>query len=959
MNKQPLLIQDAYAFESLPPKVREAPWEKLYRFFFGDDVFISYSRADAIRYVPSLAARLAAKGHICFFDQLSADPSEDLPERLKKKILRSTVFVLVGTRGAVASSAVRKEVELFRRTRRSFIPVDVDGALVEQEHWRDVIGTAKIREEGARVRKGDPSLEVINLIKDSFRYTRRSQWLRASLLAGVSVILITAAASLLLIRTAEAKIRAAEAEAAAIKRQAVAEVAAAGKKVGEAQQRLESATAAAADAQKLADDATAAEKVASTRREAAEHAMRQAQELERQSAARAADTSRREAGSRAVLLSREPGMETDALALALEAAEQSFSSQGELPEQVLTGLAASATAADYSLPLETLGTLRADAIQISPNGEKIFAVLYEQQTYAAKWVLWDVRAGRRMTLALEKGSFARGAFSRDAKRLAVATGATSGVRVWDLSGPEPRPLQTACGRGRQANAVALDNDGSHVVFHPSGMFGLTICEVATGREEALNLNSYIFGGFYVDIAFTRDDEPVMYGATLGSDPTLQSRVIYFPRSGRVVALKSPSGPFGERFLGFDDEGSIILLQGGGPTFMGPEAPPRIYIQSPNGGLRKLTDYKGEVHSAAFHGGRARVVTISGDKIRVADAHYSPSFAALRAHLRPPDVVAFSPDDRTVLTIGGDGAAHLWDVQTGLLRHTLMSPSDFSEKPLPTITSRIRPLAFLPDGSRVVMINEKGEVQIWDVGTGRPTCAAPGRPVEGSIGATVALSFAAGGDYVMAYISRGFLQGYVRFIDARTCQPMGVFDEGQFLLFSEDGSGIITSTDKPGGGWEMKLWSLRGVEFKPDTPIHLTSTSLGQEPDGRPVLPWAGGPQMYIDKAEAGVYVWRRGAKTGVRLEGLQSIFFKRYHGAFSADGTRTAIVTGTEARVWDTRSGNLLMTFPCEADMLAGRPLSLSPDGSRLLIVGKDHTARIYPTSPEGFLGAARRLLGR
>src|ERR1700749_1340771 len=98
MSKQPLLIQDAYAFEPPPPKVREAPWEKLYRVFFGDDVFISYSRAGAIRYVPSLAARLAAKGHICFFDQLAPDPSEDLPERLKQKILRSTVFVLVGTR---------------------------------------------------------------------------------------------------------------------------------------------------------------------------------------------------------------------------------------------------------------------------------------------------------------------------------------------------------------------------------------------------------------------------------------------------------------------------------------------------------------------------------------------------------------------------------------------------------------------------------------------------------------------------------------------------------------------------------------------------------------------------------------------------------------------------------------------------------------------------------------------
>ena len=452
MNRQPLLIQDAFDFGPPPPKSREAPWEKLYRFFFGDDVFISYSRADAIRYAPSLAARLAAKRHICFFDQLAPDPSEDLPERLKKKILRSTVFVLVGTRGAVASSAVRKEVELFRRTRRPFIPVDVDGALVEQEGWRDVVGVAKIREGRARVRDGDPSPEVINLIKDSFRYTRRSQWLRASLLAGFSVILLTVAASILVIGAAQAN-------ADAIKRQAESDMVAAKKEADEARQsalnsraEADRATADADTARNQADIAAKAVEVASTRREAAEHAMRRAQELERQSVERAADTARREAGSRAALLAREPGMETDALALAVGAAERSVANRGYFPDEVFDGIVASAMAADYSLPFEDVGKWEGlmHLPIVSPDGKKLLGSfsIPDSQTRASRLVLWDGQTGKITSDTPAAGSIVPLSFSRDGKRFAAATFSESweGLDIWELSSTSMKRLATACGK---------------------------------------------------------------------------------------------------------------------------------------------------------------------------------------------------------------------------------------------------------------------------------------------------------------------------------------------------------------------------------------------------------------------------------------------------------------------------------------------------------------------------------
>jgi hypothetical protein len=258
------------------------------------------------------------------------------------------------------------------------------------------------------VSDGDPSPEVVSLIDNSFRYVRRTQWLRISLFAGISIIFMTGVISLLVIFAARR-------EAVAIKRLADSEVEAATNKVNEAEQRLRGITSesdrlkASADvALNRASRATVAADQAVARQKVAELLMRQAQKLEQESNERASDMARREVGSRAVLLSREWGMERKALDQALEAAEQSLARGRDLPDEVIDGIAASANAADYSLPLEVVeATGEMGQAIISPNGEKILQNYFDPRTDLTKLVFWDTQTGKKISDTSTEGVVGR------------------------------------------------------------------------------------------------------------------------------------------------------------------------------------------------------------------------------------------------------------------------------------------------------------------------------------------------------------------------------------------------------------------------------------------------------------------------------------------------------------------------------------------------------------------------
>jgi hypothetical protein len=135
------------------------------RQFFGRDLFVSYSRADATDYVQELALRahedvekgsavewrLGKRRLSYYLDRLLAPPTAELPSSLRRQLRWSSILVVVCTKNAAISPHVAAEVLEFVRLGRSVVPIDVGGHLA--------VLLRRLPRAGAALRGASPELE--------------------------------------------------------------------------------------------------------------------------------------------------------------------------------------------------------------------------------------------------------------------------------------------------------------------------------------------------------------------------------------------------------------------------------------------------------------------------------------------------------------------------------------------------------------------------------------------------------------------------------------------------------------------------------------------------------------------------------------------------------------------------------------------------------------------------------
>ena len=172
-------------------------FERLWRFLFGDDIFVLYSRADGATYAAGLANELTARGFACKLDQWGSQPGKEIPGPLRAALRRSSMLVLVASPAAAASEQVGKEIVEFHRTGRAIVPIDIGGALRSASFWPQLEGLHISHDDAAALKTGDPNRDIVNRIEKTHTFTRKDRRLRSAAAATTTVLAVLVVAAII------------------------------------------------------------------------------------------------------------------------------------------------------------------------------------------------------------------------------------------------------------------------------------------------------------------------------------------------------------------------------------------------------------------------------------------------------------------------------------------------------------------------------------------------------------------------------------------------------------------------------------------------------------------------------------------------------------------------------------------------------------------------------------------
>ncbi len=286
---------------------------------------------------------------------------------------------------------------------------------------------------------------------------------------------------------------------------------------------------------------------------------------------------------------------------------------------------------------------------------------------------------------------------------------------------------------------------------------------------------------------------------------------------------------------------------------------------------------------------------------------------LVGHTTPLIGVAYSPDGKRLATIGKDGTVIVWGSTTGreLLNLPGATPLEDSYGP--------QRLAFSPDGT-LLASSDSNLVKVWDSASGKALRTLTGHTAE-----VWAVAFSRDGKR----LATGGVDAAVQVWEVATGRLLrtlsGHTDAIELLTFSPDGirlasasdDGTLKVWDSVAGGLIFELASPPiSVAFSPDG----TRLAVGA-PAGVRVLDSISGQDLLTIPAGTGAFV-------------------------FSPDWARLVTISeGTEARVWDARTGQVLLTLSGHTQRLADA--AFSPDGKHLATASFDQTARVWDITPD------------
>ncbi|MFC8197977.1 helix-turn-helix domain-containing protein [Streptomyces sp. NPDC057298] len=290
-------------------------------------------------------------------------------------------------------------------------------------------------------------------------------------------------------------------------------------------------------------------------------------------------------------------------------------------------------------------------------------------------------------------------------------------------------------------------------------------------------------------------------------------------------------------------------------------------------------------------GRTVAAVVRSGRVRVWDMATGHPQTAHDSRIEG-DAVAFSPDGRSYVNARTDGSVQLREVATGIARRTIKDgPIGFNE------------MAFAPDGRTLAIPGQADTVQLWDTvsGTARATVTA-GHHGRGAM--KVALS--ADG---RTLVTSSNLDRTIRIHRLSADRPQTTLSgpDSTYIAdmkFSPDGRTIATVRQGPPGRGAIQLWNIRTGDSK---------ATLALDPD-----------------------LARRGKQPPDVISRLAAVGFTPAGRALAARFTKNRVI-----EIRDVATGRHRQSLSLRVTDAA----AFSPDGTRLAVVGKKGTVRIWHLS--------------
>ena len=842
---------------------------KLARVLFGEDIFISYSRADSTAYAASLANLLSARGFACFLDQWGSEPGKEIPARVLRILGRSSMLVVIGSRRAADSEAVGREVAAFLATKRPMVPISVDSAL-EQGRWFALVAGASLSiESGAQLADGKPSEHVLSRIDSSYRFTKRNTRVRRSFLAaGVILIALSGiaawrqhAAYVAIEQSTRAQVEASQAREVAMRRER------------EANEQTEIAKANAEEAKRQETAANENAQRALQQQQLAEKRMLRARSLELAAASRSVIDAEPDL---AALLAVESFGISDTFE-ARQALLSALSHRHQL-EAVLIGPEEARVSASGS------DSGRITRVWFSADGEKIAMLDWEGAIST-----WSVAASPRER---EPIVAVRGVRQ---SQISADFSVMAGYR-WD----DQTVHVHAPSRGAQ-DVVFVHAYGeiSEIAVDPSGRL------IATGSADGIVALWNAFDGTPVGEPLTKSNLSKSEDSDIGV--VFPVTMLGFTPDGRILRWRTSAGVEGAVDVATRQPTTELPKIEGGAAF---SAGADVAIVKGDGSLTSGRIYQGKLEGERelLHRASISTVAISADGTLIAGgthegiiylfdrrASRSPS-ASIRAHTGEVTSLAFSPDGSRLVSGSDDRTVMLWRTRDGSLYKTVTGAALKWRGTSFGGTAR-----FTRDGKRLLVTS--GSDSIVVVSPVRAVLDGPPIRCEGA--ELVGLALHPDGNTLAA----GSLRHGLFFSDLATQQckerrrtPKVVANLSLVtaLAFSPDGK-LLASGDTEGA---LAVWKvdaeLRGEYLRRPSSPSNDSNRINS-------ITWMHNGKGLAVGSISNDRLWRvDGAKSAVELDGSAQ---HSRQTALSGDGRLLAGSVREGVNIWDVASGHVVAFF--------------------------------------------------